>query len=70
MRANMPRFEKENFDKNLALVEQVKSLAAQKQCTPGQLALAWVLAQVSLRLISQASQSCSIFGHLRQHAPL
>ena len=46
MRANMPRFDKENFDKNLALVEEVRHLAAQKQCTPGQLALAWVLAQV------------------------
>jgi len=40
-----PRFQGDNFAKNLALVEQVKMLAAQKQCTPAQLALAWVLAR-------------------------
>ena len=40
-----PRFEGEAFDANLALVEQVKALAADKGVTPGQLALAWVLAQ-------------------------
>lgn len=40
-----PRFEGDALDANLALVEQVKELAADKGCTPGQLALAWVLAQ-------------------------
>ncbi|CAM3617610.1 aldo/keto reductase [Nocardioides zeicaulis] len=40
-----PRFEGEALDANLALVEKVTELAAQKDCTPGQLALAWVLAQ-------------------------
>lgn len=40
-----PRFAGENFDKNLALVDKVRSLAAAKGCTPGQLALAWVHAQ-------------------------
>jgi aryl-alcohol dehydrogenase-like predicted oxidoreductase len=40
-----PRFQGENFDKNLKLVEHVEQLAAEKQCTPAQLALAWVLAQ-------------------------
>ncbi|CBS86432.1 aldo/keto reductase [Azospirillum lipoferum] len=40
-----PRFAGENFDRNLALVEQVKALAARKGCTPGQVALAWLLAQ-------------------------
>jgi aryl-alcohol dehydrogenase-like predicted oxidoreductase len=40
-----PRFQGENFSKNLALVEQVKSLARSKGCTPSQLALAWLLAQ-------------------------
>ncbi|OMP75809.1 aldo/keto reductase [[Flexibacter] sp. ATCC 35208] len=44
-RPNMPRFQAENFYKNLELVEQIKILAAQKGCTPTQLALAWVLAQ-------------------------
>lgn len=40
-----PRFQGENFAKNLLLVEQVKALAADKGVTAGQLALAWVLAQ-------------------------
>lgn len=44
-RRRMPRFQGENFAKNLQLVEQVKQIAAEKQVTPSQLALAWVLAQ-------------------------
>lgn len=40
-----PRFQGENFGKNLLLVEQVQTLAAEKGVTAGQLALAWVLAQ-------------------------
>ena len=44
-RRNSPRFVGENFAKNLALVAKVKEFAAQVGCTPGQLALAWVLAQ-------------------------
>ena len=44
-RRSSPRFQGENFKKNLVLVEQVKKLAAQKHCTPAQLALAWVLAR-------------------------
>ncbi|WP_414587114.1 aldo/keto reductase [Scytonema sp. PCC 10023] len=40
-----PRFQGENFDKNLQLVEQVKAIAAEKGATPSQLALAWILAQ-------------------------
>ena len=40
-----PRFQGENFQKNLDLAERVKQLAARKGCTPSQLALAWVLAQ-------------------------
>ncbi|PZR73143.1 MAG: aldo/keto reductase [Stutzerimonas stutzeri] len=44
-RRNSPRFQGENFDRNLALVEQVNAIAADKGVTPGQLALAWVLAQ-------------------------
>ena len=40
-----PRFQGENFGKNLLLVEQVQTLAADKGVTAGQLALAWVLAQ-------------------------
>lgn len=40
-----PRFMKENFQKNLRIVEIVEQIAAEKGCTPAQLALAWVLAQ-------------------------
>jgi aryl-alcohol dehydrogenase-like predicted oxidoreductase len=43
-RAN-PRFQGENFAKNLQLVDKVHAIAADKRCTPAQLALAWVLAQ-------------------------
>src|SRR3970282_1756120 len=44
-RRNTPRFQGDNFQKNLELVERVKDIAKRKQCTPSQLALAWVLAQ-------------------------
>jgi aryl-alcohol dehydrogenase-like predicted oxidoreductase len=44
-RRSMPRFEEENFRRNMELVERIKALAAQKGCTPAQLVLAWVLAQ-------------------------
>ena len=40
-----PRFTGENFAKNLAIVDKVKEFAADKGCTPGQLALAWVIAK-------------------------
>ncbi len=42
-RRTFPRFLDENFARNLALVEQVKHLASQKDATPGQIALAWLL---------------------------
>lgn len=44
-RRNSPRFEGENFARNLHSVDAVRELAAHKGCTPAQLALAWVLAQ-------------------------
>jgi len=44
-RIRFPRFQGEAFEQNLALVERIRSIAEQKSCTPGQLALAWVLAQ-------------------------
>jgi aryl-alcohol dehydrogenase-like predicted oxidoreductase len=40
-----PRFQGENFEKNLQLVGRIEQIAAEKRCTPAQLALAWVLAQ-------------------------
>jgi aryl-alcohol dehydrogenase-like predicted oxidoreductase len=44
-RRGHPRFEGENFARNLAVVEQVRQLAADKGVTPSQLAIAWLLAQ-------------------------
>jgi aryl-alcohol dehydrogenase-like predicted oxidoreductase len=44
-RRNSPRFQGENFRKNLDLVARVEAIAKDKKCTPGQLALAWLLAQ-------------------------
>jgi aryl-alcohol dehydrogenase-like predicted oxidoreductase len=44
-RRSNPRFQGENFRRNLELVEKVKEFAAHASATPGQLALAWVLAQ-------------------------
>jgi aryl-alcohol dehydrogenase-like predicted oxidoreductase len=44
-RLNMPRFQGENFQKNVDLASRIHEFAAAKGCTPGQLALAWVLAQ-------------------------
>ncbi|MEH2053082.1 aldo/keto reductase [Nostoc sp.] len=44
-RRNSPRFQGENFSKNLQLVEQVKAIATEKGVTSSQLALAWLLAQ-------------------------
>jgi aryl-alcohol dehydrogenase-like predicted oxidoreductase len=44
-RGGLPRFQGDNFAHNLELVEKVRSMATEKGCTAGQLALAWVLAQ-------------------------
>jgi aryl-alcohol dehydrogenase-like predicted oxidoreductase len=44
-RKHHPRFQGENFQRNLDLVREVDAIAAEKGCTPAQLALAWVLAQ-------------------------
>jgi len=44
-RRNSPRFQGENFQKNLDLLRRVEAMATEKGCKPSQLALAWVLAQ-------------------------
>jgi aryl-alcohol dehydrogenase-like predicted oxidoreductase len=44
-RRNAPRFQGENFQRNLDLVAEITAIARDKGCTPSQLALAWVLAQ-------------------------
>jgi aryl-alcohol dehydrogenase-like predicted oxidoreductase len=44
-RLHMPRFQGDNFRKNVELVEKIKTVALEKGCTTSQLAIAWVLAQ-------------------------
>jgi len=44
-RRNSPRFQGENFEKNIELVQKIEQIAQRKGCTAAQLALAWVLAQ-------------------------
>jgi len=44
-RRSSPRFQGENFNKNLQLVEKIEAIAKEKNCTPSQLALAWVMAE-------------------------
>jgi aryl-alcohol dehydrogenase-like predicted oxidoreductase len=44
-RRRMPRFQGDNLERNLALVEELKAHAAAERCTPAQLALAWVLSR-------------------------
>lgn len=44
-RRSIPRFSKENFPKNLQLVDTLKHIADKKKCTPGQLSLAWLMNQ-------------------------
>ena len=44
-RRGLPRFQGENFQENLHLVERLEQLAAEKKCRPAHLALAWLLAQ-------------------------
>jgi len=45
IRGRMPRFQGENFTKNLALVEALKTIATEKGCSTAQLAIAWVAAR-------------------------
>jgi aryl-alcohol dehydrogenase-like predicted oxidoreductase len=44
-RRHSPRFQGQNFERNLELVDRIREIAREKDCTPGQLALAWVMAQ-------------------------
>jgi len=44
-RRNNPRFQADNLQRNLAIVDRITRIAAEKNCTPAQLALAWLLAQ-------------------------
>ncbi|MFZ0212083.1 MAG: aldo/keto reductase [Candidatus Acidiferrales bacterium] len=44
-RRNFPRFQGDNFEKNMRMVDRIREIAKEKRCQPSQLALAWVLAQ-------------------------
>jgi len=55
-----PRFQGDNFDRNLRLVEEVRQLAESKACTPAQLALSWVAAQNDAAENEDAARGFSI----------
>jgi aryl-alcohol dehydrogenase-like predicted oxidoreductase len=59
-----PRFQGDNFQRNLDLVRHIEELAKEKNCTPGQLALAWVLAQGEDIVPIPGTRHCS---HLEQN---
>jgi aryl-alcohol dehydrogenase-like predicted oxidoreductase len=59
LRAQIPRFAEEAMQHNLALVEEVKTIAAAKGVTPGQIALAWLLAQRPWIVPIPAPPSCT-----------
>ena len=47
-RRDLPRFQGDNLQKNTRLLDMLKTLAAKERCTPGQLALAWLLSRPSV----------------------
>lgn len=59
-----PRFSKEDFPKNLKLVDGISALAEKKGCTAGQLTLAWLMAQVD-DIIPTPGTKDQVFG--REH---
>jgi aryl-alcohol dehydrogenase-like predicted oxidoreductase len=56
-----PRYSKENFPKNLELVDKFQELASRKNCSSGQLCLAWLLAQGDDVFPIPGYVSCSLF---------
>lgn len=48
VRRYLPRFQKENFQKNVDIVDEITKIANEKDCTPSQLALAWTIAKGAL----------------------
>ena len=65
LRRNMPRFEPANFAANLKLLDGFTAIAAELQCTPAQLALAWVLSRGEHVL---AIPGTTKLAHLRENA--
>ena len=65
-RRNNPRFQGENFQRNLDLVASVEELARAKKCTPAQLALAWLLSRGPTSCRFQARHGPSGSKRMRQ----
>lgn len=55
-RLTNPRFQGENFQRNLALVQRIEAIAARKRCTPAQLSLAWLLTHPNVVAIPGSKQ--------------
>jgi aryl-alcohol dehydrogenase-like predicted oxidoreductase len=66
VRASIPRFERDNLAANQALVAFVTALAEVKEATPGQIALAWLLAQPWIAPIPEPAASPRVLGGWRE----
>lgn len=64
-RRHNPRFQGENFAKNLAIVDRVRQLASEKGCTPAQLALAWLLTKPEVIPIPGTSSVARLEENIR-----
>lgn len=65
IRRSMPRFEQPNYAQNLALLDDLKSIAAQQHCSLAQLALAWILAKDPSLIALPGTTS---LAHMRENA--
>jgi aryl-alcohol dehydrogenase-like predicted oxidoreductase len=64
-RRENPRFQDQNFQRNLALVRGIEQIAARKRCTPGQLALAWLLTHPGVTPIPGSTQPSRVEENAR-----
>jgi aryl-alcohol dehydrogenase-like predicted oxidoreductase len=64
-RRENPRFQDQNFQRNLALVHGIEQIAARKRCTPGQLALAWLLTHPGVTPIPGSTQPSRVEENAR-----
>jgi aryl-alcohol dehydrogenase-like predicted oxidoreductase len=64
-RRNNPRFQGENFAKNIAVADRVQELAREKDCTPAQLALAWLLSRPSVIPIPGTSSEARLVENVQ-----
>lgn len=66
-RRNNPRFQRENFAKNLEIADRVRKLASEKECTPAQLALRWLLTKPDVIPIPGTSSMARLEENARAH---